>query len=95
LLLGAVNATEIERAPVVVAVTLVGAEGAAAVAVTVFDAAVVGLLPDEFVAIIANVYEVPTVNPVIEMGDAPEPVIEPGVEVAVNEAAVPPVAAAV
>jgi hypothetical protein len=53
------------------------------------------LLPVEFVAVTVKVYAVEADNPVTVIGDDPVAVREPGVEVAVNVVAAPPVAAAV
>jgi hypothetical protein len=46
-------------------------------------------------AVTVKVYEVPFVKPEIVIGDAPVPVRDPGLDVAVKVVAVPPVAAAV
>jgi hypothetical protein len=51
--------------------------------VTLFDAALVGPVPAPLVALTVNVYAVPIVNPETVIGDAPVPVMLPGLDVAV------------
>jgi hypothetical protein len=63
--------------------------------VILLDAAEKGLFPVELDALTVKVYPVDAVNPATVMGDEPVPVNDPGVEVAVNVVAVPPVVAAV
>ena len=49
-----------------------------------FEAALHALTPDAFVALTLKVYEVPQVRPVTVRGeDAPDAVLQPGVDVAV------------
>jgi hypothetical protein len=52
-------------------------------------------VPFELAALTVKVYEVADCNPVTVIGDAPVPVNDPGVLVAVNVVTGPPVAAAV
>jgi hypothetical protein len=60
------------------------------------DAALYSLEPVELVPRTVNVYEVPAVSPSTTIGlDELEAVIEPGLDSAVNEVAVPPIVAAV
>jgi hypothetical protein len=61
------------------------------VAVMLFDAAEAAEVPDAFVAVTVNVYEVADCKPVTVKGDeAPVAVNPPGLEVTVNEVAVAP-----
>lgn len=57
-----------------------------AVGIAEFDAALTGPVPAPLVARTLNVYDVPFVSPDTATGeDAPVPVIQPGVEIAVYE----------
>jgi hypothetical protein len=59
------------------------------------EAADAGLDPVLLDATTVNVYAVPAVNPVTEIGEEPVPVNEPGDDVAVKVVAAPPRVAAV
>jgi hypothetical protein len=66
------------------------------VGVTELDAELYSLLPVALVPRTVNVYAVPPVSPDTVIGlDVPEPVIEPGLESAVNVVAGPPLVDAV
>jgi hypothetical protein len=66
------------------------------VGVAELDAELYGLLPVALFARTVNVYAVPTVSPVTVTGlDEPVPVIEPGLDSAVNVVTGPPLVAAV
>ena len=78
----------------ILAVPIVGACGVV-VAVIALVAALLALVADALVDVSANVYEVADCNPVTVIGDVPLAVNDPGVDVAVNVSAAPPVAAAV
>jgi hypothetical protein len=73
--------------PPVALITIIG--------VTELLAALAAEVPLEFVAVTVNVYAVPLVKPETVIGDEPVPVRPPGLDVAVNVAAAPPVAPAV
>jgi len=91
----AVKGTETTPAVPPDAVPIVGEEGTV-VAVMLDEAADVGPVADAFVPVTAKVYEVADCKPVTVTGEpAPEPVNDPGVDVAVKEVEVPPVADAV
>ena len=82
---GAVKATVALALPAAAA-PMVGAPGtvAAAPGVTLFDAADAGPVPIALVAVTVNVYAVPLVRPVTEIGLAvPVAVIPPGLDVTV------------
>jgi hypothetical protein len=83
LLAGAVNETVADVEVTTVGVPIVGAP-ATVIGVTDDVAELFALVPIEFVAATVKVYACPFVNPgtVID-GPAPDPVIEPGLEVAV------------
>ena len=90
---GAAKLTVALRLPVVVATTLVGAEGALTVVIEL-EALDAEPVPAELVAVTVNVYEVPAVKPVIEIVPLPaceiDPVIPPEDEVAVYVVIVAP-----
>lgn len=90
---GAIKLTVALRLPVAVATIDVGAPGAPTV-VTELEALEAAEVPAELVAVTVNVYEVPAVKPVIEIVPLPaceiDPVIPPGVEVAIYEVIVAP-----
>jgi hypothetical protein len=67
----------------------------AGVGVTELLAALAADVPLALVAVTVKVYAVPLVKPETVIGDDPVPVRPPGLDVAVNVAAAPPVAPAV
>ena len=83
--LGTVTVANASQAPIIII----------SLGVTALLAALAADVPLAFVAVTANVQDVPFVKPDTVIGLAPVPVNDPGVDVAVNVAVAPPVAPAV
>jgi hypothetical protein len=90
----AVNGTDTVVAFVTVTVPIVGTCGTV-VAVMLDDEADARPVATALDGVTVKVYVVADCSPVTVMGEVPVPVNEPGVDVAVNVVAVPPVTAAV